>query len=173
MNKFDKVDEEIKKIEILYKYAEGCCISFIATDDLDIKEYIKKSILSIDNSSILDNKIVEYDFYKSKEKGLKNYNQLCMEQGNLIVATGFEEYAKYLTEKGIIQKEGKFYFNVFNMPRDSFYLKNKVRIILLVNQREYDMFLSEYGDDFTDYARYKTDIDIILKKESNRVDYER
>ena len=49
--------------------------------------------------------------------------------------------------------------NAFNMPRDSFYLQNNVRIILLLNQQEYDMFLSEYGDDFLSYAHIREDID--------------
>ena len=49
--------------------------------------------------------------------------------------------------------------NAFNMPRDSFYLQNDVRIILLLNQQEYDMFLSEYGDDFLSYAHIREDID--------------
>ena len=55
--------------------------------------------------------------------------------------------------------------NAFNMPRDSFYLQNDVRIILLLNQQEYDMFLSEYGDDFLSYAQLKEDIDSILEKD--------
>ena len=63
--------------------------------------------------------------------------------------------------------------NVFNMPRDSFYLQNNVRIILLLNQQEYDMFLSEYGDDFLSYACLKEDIDSILEEERNSQDTQR
>lgn len=55
--------------------------------------------------------------------------------------------------------------NAFNMPRDSFYLQNNVRIILLLNQQEYDMFLSEYGDDFLSYAHIQEDLDTMLKKD--------
>lgn len=55
--------------------------------------------------------------------------------------------------------------NVFNMPRDSFYLQNNVRIILLLNQQEFGMFLSEYGDDFLSYAHIQEDLDSMLKKD--------
>ena len=54
--------------------------------------------------------------------------------------------------------------NAFNMPRDSFYLQNDVRIILLLNQQEYDMFLNEYGDS---YAHIREDIDSIIGKGRN------
>ena len=57
--------------------------------------------------------------------------------------------------------------NAFNMPRDSFYLQNDVRIILLLNQQEYDMFLNEYGDDFLSYAHIREDIDSIIGKGRN------
>ena len=69
------------------------------------------------------------------------------------MVTGIEKYAEYLKKIGRIKIVGEFYLNIFNMPRDSFYKKNNVRIILLLNQQEYDMFLSEYGDDFLSYAQ--------------------
>ena len=37
----------------------------------------------------------------------------------------------------------------------------------MLNQQEYDMFLSEYGDDFLSYAQIKEDLDSILAKERN------
>lgn len=80
------------------------------------------------------------------------------------MVTGIEKYSEYLKKIGRIKIVGEFYLNIFNMPRDSFYKKNNVRIILLLNQQEYDMFLSEYGDDFLSYAQIKENIDIMLQK---------
>ena len=84
-----------------------------------------------------------------------------------MIATGLERYAEYLKQTGQITKVGDFYMNVFNMPRDSFYLQNNVRIILLLNQQEFGMFLSEYGDDFLSYAHIKEDLDSMLKKDKS------
>lgn len=84
-----------------------------------------------------------------------------------MIVTGLEKYAQYLKQTGQITNVGDFYMNAFNMPRDSFYLQNNVRIILLLDQQEYAMFLDEYGDDFLSYAQIKENLDSILVKEIN------
>lgn len=57
--------------------------------------------------------------------------------------------------------------NVFNMLRDNLYLKENVKLVLLVNQLEYSIFLSEWCDDFTSYATYRCDIDNLLGKDKD------
>ena len=159
MKDYSKIDSEIKKINLLYKFNEGFCISFIVTDNNEIKKYLKEGILSIDTETILDEKIVNYDFYENRNSTLKDYRELCEKKGNLVIATGIGDFSEYLVDKGKINNAGEAYFNIFNLPRDDFYLEKKVRLVLLVNYSEYDMFLSNYCDDFTSYAVYTAHID--------------
>ena len=167
MDKDSIIDYITRKINIAYQVNRKCCISFVVSDDIELKKKIQEQITSIDTNTILDERIVNYDFFKNKNNGLNEYSRLCKEKGNLMVATGLERYAEYLKQTGQITNVGDFYMNAFNMPRDSFYLQNNVRIILMLNQQEYDMFLSEYGDDFLSYAQIKEDLDSILAKERN------
>ena len=155
-----------RKINIAYRVNQNCCISFVVSDNIELKK-IEEKISSIDTSTILDDRIINYDFFRNRDNGLTEYSRLCKEKGNLMIATGLERYAEYLKQTGQITKIGDFYMNVFNMPRDSFYLQNNVRIILLLNQQEFGMFLSEYGDDFLSYAHIKEDLDSMLKKDKS------
>ena len=166
MNDYSKINKEIDKINMIYKYKEGCCISFIITDDLEAKEYIQKAISSIDIDTIIDEKIVNYDFSENKDDGIKKFEKLCLEKGNLVLATGIEDYVEYLLESGKLPDRSSFYQRVFNLPRDHFYLKNNVRLILLVNESEMQVFKSDYADDFTSYATMKIDINEILKEDN-------
>lgn len=154
-----------RKINIAYRINQNCCISFIVSDDMELRKQIQEQISSIDASTILDERIVNYDFFRNRNNGLTEYSRLCKEKGNLMITTGLERYAEYLKQTGQITNVGDFYMNVFNLPRDSFYLQNNVRIILLLNQQEYDMFLNEYGDDFLSYAQIKEDIDSMIEKD--------
>ena len=153
------IDNITRKINIAYRVNQKCCISFVISDDIELKKQIQEQIASMDTSKILDERIVNYDFYENRNNGLTKYSRLCKEKGNLMIVTELERYAEYLKQTGQIINVGDFYMNAFNMPRDSFYLQNNVRIILLLNQQEYDMFLSEYGDDFLSYAHIREDID--------------
>lgn len=161
MKDYSKIDKQIKKISILYNYKKGFCVSFLVTDDDDIRKYIESSILA------LDEKNRKYDFYESRKNNIIEYKNICKQEGNLVLVTGLSKYAEYLKENGTISNVGHFYMNMFNMPRDSFYLKNNVRMIMLLNQTEYNMFLSEYGDDFASYAMLKIDIDEEMKEKSH------
>lgn len=166
---YAKIDEEMKRIKMLYRFKKDCCITLINTDNIKIKEYIKKSILSIDTDTIPNEKIIFYDFYKNKDKSLnEEYKNLCKKKGNLLILTGMEDYAKYLKTKGKISDIGDFYMHVFCIPRDDLYLKNNTRMILITNQTEYKMFVSDYCDDFTSYAMYKTNIDEMLKEKNEK-----
>ena len=165
MDKDSIISYVTRKINIAYRVNQNCRISFIVSDDKEVKKQIQEQITSIDTSTILDERIVNYE--------LTEYSRLCKEKGNLMLVTGLGRYAEYLKQTGRITNVGDFYMNVFNMPRDSFYLQNNVRIILLLNQQEYDMFLSEYGDDFLSYACLKEDIDSILEEERNSQDTQR
>lgn len=158
------IDNITRKINIAYQVNQKCCISFIVSDDMELRKQIQEQISSIDTSTILDERIVNYDFFRNRNNGLTEYSRLCKEKGNLMITTGLEKYAEYLKQTGQITNVGDFYMNVFNLPRDSFYLQNNVRIILLLNQQEYDIFLSDYGDDFLSYAHIQEDLDIKLKK---------
>ena len=165
MNKDSIIDYITRKINIAYSVNQKCCISFIVSDDIELKKQIQEQISSMDIDTILDERIINYDFYKNRDNGLTKYSRLCKGNGNLMIVTGLERYAEYLKQTGQITNVGDFYMNAFNMPRDSFYLQNNVRIILLLDQQEYDMFLNEYGDDFLSYAQLKEDIDSILEKD--------
>ena len=168
MKDYSKIDLEIKRINLVYENKIGCCISFIITDDIDTKEYIKKAISSIDIDTILDDRIVNYNFCEKLEEennNIKNFQKLCQEKGNLVVATGIGEYVGYLVKNGKIPNRAAFYQSVFCMPRDSFYLKNDVRLILLVNESEMKEFKSPAADDFTSYAMQRIYIDDILREE--------
>lgn len=109
MSELTKINNEIRKINLMYKYKEGCCISFIVTDNSEIREYIKRAISSIDTSTILDEEIVNYDFYLNRNNGLDIYNKLCRKKSNLIVVTGIQDYAEYLTKSGTISSPEHFY----------------------------------------------------------------
>lgn len=70
---YTKINREIQKINILYKYSKGACISIISTDNIEIKKYIKKSILSIDIDTMPDKKIIAYDFYENRDNIQSKY----------------------------------------------------------------------------------------------------
>lgn len=168
MKDYSKINKEIEKIKIIYGYTTGYSASFIITDDVETREYIKTAISSIDTNTIIDDKIVNYDFSQNLEEGknnIKKFQNLCKEKGNLVIATGIGKYAEYLVEKGTIPNISSFYESVFNLPRDGFYLKNNVRLILLVNESEMKEFKSPAADDFTSYARTKIYIDEIIREE--------
>lgn len=173
MNRNSVIGYITRKINIAYQVNQNCCISFIISDDIELKKQIQKQIALIDTSTILDERIVVYDFYENRNNGLTEYSRLGKEKGNLMIVTGLERYAEYLKQTGKITNVGDFYMNVFNMPRDSFYKENNVRIILLLNQQEYDMFLDEYGDDFLSYAHIREDIDTMLEKNRNLQDMQK
>ena len=112
---------------------------------------------------------MNYDFCENLEDGRKNikkFKKLCEEKGNLVIATGIGKYAEYLRENGEIPDIESLYQGVFCLPRDGFYLKNNVRLILLVNESEMKKFRSRAADDFTSYATMKIDINEILKEDN-------
>ena len=58
---------------------------------------------------------------------------------------------------------------MFNLPRDNFYLKNNVKLVLLVNESEMKTFKSEAADDFTSYASMIIDANKILREDNMQV----
>lgn len=167
MKEYPEVDNGIARIKLVYEWATGYCISFIIADDKEVQEYIKASILSIDTEKIPDERIINYNFcenLKNARENIKKFQNLCQEKGNLIIATGIGEYAEYLEKNGNIPNTKTFYQRMFSLPRDSFYLKNNVRLILLVNEAEMKMFRSEVADDFTSYGRMNVDVNDILRE---------
>lgn len=166
---YTKINVEIQKIKILYRFKKGCCMSFLSTDNSEIREYIKEQILLIDTDTISDNRIIHYDFYENRDKGLEEkFGKLVRKKGNLLLLTGMQDYAEYLKEKGIISGVGDFYMNIFCQHRDNIYLKNEARMIFVNNKAEYEMFLSDYCDDFFSYATYKINIDEMLKENNEK-----
>lgn len=81
-----------RKINIAYRVNQNCCISFVVSDDIELKK-IEEKISSIDTSTILDDRIINYDFFRNRNNGLTEYSRLCKEKGNLMIATGLERYA--------------------------------------------------------------------------------
>lgn len=168
MNEYDKINNELNKIKLLYRINDGTCMSFLVTDNPKYQEYIKQKILSIDTNTIKDENIVAYDLFDNAQEGFDKFKETFKTKGNLVIVTGVQKYSEYLKEQGILANTEDFYMGYFNMPRDGLYLANKARLIFIVNQSEYDMFLSENADDFTSYASLKIDIDKMLKQDKYR-----
>ena len=171
MQEYSKFKKEMAIIKLMYELDPGCCISFIIADDKEVQEYIKASISSIDTAQIQDERIINYNFYENLEntkENLKKFKNLCQEKGNLVIASGIGKYAGYLEKNGEIPNKGSFFNNIFNLPRDNFYLKNKVRLILLVNESEMKKFQSS-ANDFTTYASKITNVNKILREDNMQV----
>lgn len=141
--------EKIKKlIKIIYNEHFKCSISMIIySDDLE-KKKILDSIKNIDISQ----KVCMYDFFSDD---LKEYQNLCLDKNSVVVGYNVDKYCDFLLRKGRIQSKCDFYMGTFTLVRDSFYLKNEVNLILVLSNEEFDIFISEYCDDFTDYAYIK------------------
>ena len=134
--------EEIKKlIKIIYNEHFKCSISMIIySDDLE-KKKILDSIKNIDISQ----KVCMYDFFSDD---LKEYQNLCLDKNSVVVGYNVDKYCDFLLRKGRIQSKCDFYMGTFTLVRDSFYLKNEVNLILVLSNEEFDIFISEYCDDF-------------------------
>lgn len=100
MDKDSIIDYITRKINIAYRVNQKCCISVVVSNDIELKKQIQEQISSIDTNTILDERIVNYDFFKNKNNGLNKYSRLCKEKGNLMIATGLERYAEYLKQTG-------------------------------------------------------------------------
>ncbi len=170
MQEYSELKKEIAKIKLMYELdTTGCCISFIIADDKEVQEYIKTSFSSFNTEQISDEKIINYNFCEDLEdtrENIKKFQNLCQEKRNLVIATGIGEYAEYLEKNGEIPNKESFYYTIFNLPRDNFYLKNNVRLILLVNESEMKTFRSEAADDFTSYASMITDVNKISREDN-------
>ena len=71
-----------RKINIAYRVNQNCCISFVVSDDIELKK-IEEKISSIDTSTILDDRIINYDFFRNRNNGLTEYSRLCKEKGKI------------------------------------------------------------------------------------------
>ncbi len=144
--------EEIKKlIKIIYNEHFKCSISMIIySDDLE-KKKILDSIKNIDISQ----KVCMYDFFSDD---LKEYQNLCLDKNSVVVGYNVDKYCDFLLRKGRIQSKCNFYMGTFTLVRDSFYLKNE----------EFEIFISEYCDDFTDYACIKLEYSSV-KDDKNKL----
>lgn len=159
------VDKELKKIKILLNNVDDFLLIFCVVDSNNLIGYIKENI----QKNYKD--IVLFDFYKERKDGCieqEKYKSLINE-GHLVLMSGFLEYSKFLKEIGVIKEEGNFYFYTFNLPRDNFYLRNNAKMILLTNEEEFKMFLSEKADDFTSYRRYVSDINSLIREENKDI----
>lgn len=154
--------EEIKKlIKIIYNEHFKCSISMIIySDDLE-----KKKILDDIKNIDISQKVCMYDFLNDN---LKEYQNLCLDKNSVVVGYNVDKYCDFLLKKGRIQSKCDFYMGTFNMIRDSFYLKNEVNLILVLSNEEFDIFISEYSDDFTDYACIKLEY-ASLKDDKNKL----
>lgn len=154
--------EEIKKlIKIIYNEHFKCSISMIIySDDLE-KKKILDSIKNIDISQ----KVCMYDFFSDD---LKEYQNLCLDKNSVVVGYNVDKYCDFLLRKGRIQSKCDFYMGMFTLVRDSFYLKNEVNLILVLSNEEFDIFISEYCDDFIDYACIKLEYSSV-KDDKNKL----
>lgn len=144
--------EEIKKlIKIIYNEHLKCSISMIIySDDLE-KMKILDSIKNIDISQ----KVCMYYFFSDD---LKEYQNLCLDKNSVVVGYNVDKYCDFLLRKGRIQSKCDFYMGTFTLVRDLFYLKNE----------EFEIFISEYCDDFTDYACIKLEYSSV-KDDKNKL----
>ena len=154
--------EEIKKlIKIIYNEHFKCSISmFIYSDDLE-KMKILDSIKNIDISQ----KVCMYDFFSDD---LREYQNLCLDKNSVVVGYNVDKYCDFLLRKGRIQSKCDFYMGTFTLVRDSFYLKNEVNLILVLSNEEFEIFISEYCDDFIDYACIKLEYSSV-KDDKNKL----
>lgn len=154
--------EEIKKlIKIIYNEHFKCSISMIIySDDLE-KKKILDGIKNIDISQ----KVCMYDFFSDD---LKEYQNLCLDKNSVVVGYNVDKYCDFLLRKGRIQSKCDFYMGMFTLVRDSFYLKNEVNLILVLSNEEFDIFISEYCDDFIDYACIKLEYSSV-KDDKNKL----
>ena len=154
--------EEIKKlIKIIYNEHFKCSISMIIySDDLE-KKKILDGIKNIDISQ----KVCMYDFFSDD---LKEYQNLCLDKNSVVVGYNVDKYCDFLLRKGRIQSKCDFYMGTFTLVRDSFYLKNEVNLILVLSNEEFDIFISEYCDDFIDYACIKLEYSSV-KDDKNKL----
>ena len=86
---------------------------------------------------------------------LKEYQNLCLDKNSVVVGYNVDKYCDFLLRNGRIQSKCDFYMGTFTLVRDSFYLKNEVNLILVLSNEEFEIFISEFCDDFTDYACIK------------------
>lgn len=154
--------EEIKKlIKIIYNEHFKCSISMIIySDDLE-KMKILDSIKNIDISQ----KVCMYDFFSDD---LREYQNLCLDKNSVVVGYNVDKYCDFLLRNGRIQSKCDFYMGTFTLVRDSFYLKNEVNLILVLSNEEFDIFISEYCDDFTDYTCIKLEYSSV-KDDKNKL----
>ena len=154
--------EEIKKlIKIIYNEHFKCSISMIIySDDLE-KKKILDGIKNIDISQ----KVCMYDFFSND---LKEYQNLCLDKNSVVVGYNVDKYCDFLLRKGRIQSKCDFYMGTFTLVRDSFYLKNEVNLILVLSNEEFEIFISEYCDYFTDYACIKLEYSSV-KDDKNKL----
>ena len=89
---------------------------------------------------------------------LKEYQNLCLDKNSVVVGYNVDKYCDFLLRKGRIQSKCDFYMGTFTLVRDSFYLKNE----------EFEIFISEYCDDFTDYACIKLEYSSV-KDDKNKL----
>lgn len=154
--------EEIKKlIKIIYNEHFKCSISMIIYNDYLEKKKILDSIKNIDISQ----KVCMYDFFSDD---LKEYQNLCLDKNSVVVGYNVEKYCDFLLRKSRIQSKSDFYMGTFTLIRDSFYLKNEVNLILILSNEEFDIFISEYCDDFTYYACIKLEYSSV-KDDKNKL----
>ena len=132
----------------------------IYSDDLE-KKKILDSIKNIDISQ----KVCMYDFFSDD---LKEYQNLCLDKNSVVVGYNVDKYCDFLLRKGRIQSKCDFYMGMFTLVRDSFYLKNEVNLILVLSNEEFDIFISEYCDDFIDYACIKLEYSSV-KDDKNKL----
>lgn len=154
--------EDIKKlIKIIYNEHFKCSISMIIYSDDLAKKKILDSIKNIDISQ----KVCMYDFFSDD---LKEYQNLCLDKNSVVVGYNVDKYCDFLLRKGRIQSKCDFYMGTFTLVRDSFYLKNEVNLILVLSNEEFDIFISEYCDDFTDYDCIKLEYSSV-KDDKNKL----
>lgn len=99
---------------------------------------------------------------------LKEYQNLCLDKNSVVVGYNVDKYCDFLLKKGRIQSKCDFYMGKFTLVRDSFYLKNEVNLILVLSNEEFEIFISEYCDDFTDYACIKLEYSSV-KDDKNKL----
>ena len=99
---------------------------------------------------------------------LKEYQNLCLDKNSVVVGYNVDKYCDFLLRKGRIQSKCDFYMGTFTLVRDSFYLKNEVNLILVLSNEEFEIFISGFCDDFTDYACIKLEYSSV-KDDKNKL----
>ena len=130
----EKIDNLLNQIELFYKYVDKTALSVIIIDSKETEEYIVEKIKSFEK---------RFQIYDMLKLNLKELNSLFKSKSLCII-----NIKDFLKNNDIDRV--KFYSGL-NIIRDSVFLKENSRFIMLFDYEEYSIF-KNIADDLNDYC---------------------